>query len=118
MTAERKREFGVLVAIGMQKTKLSVVIVIEMLYIGLLGIASGIAASMPVILYGYNNPIRFHGEMAKMYEDYGMEAVMPFLLPDMYMIWQSVVVAIIIIIALIYPLRKISKMQVVNSLKA
>jgi ABC-type lipoprotein release transport system permease subunit len=118
MTAERRREFGVLVAIGMQKTKLSAVIIIEMLYVGLLGIASGIAASLPVILYGHANPIRFHGEMAKMYEDYGMEAVMPFLLPDMYMIWQSVVVAVIIIIALIYPLRKIGKMQVVNSLKA
>jgi ABC-type lipoprotein release transport system permease subunit len=118
MTAERRREFGVLVAIGMQKTKLSLVIIIEMLYIGILGIASGIAASLPVIFYGHENPIRFHGEMAKMYEDYGMEAVMPFLLPDMYMVWQSVVVAIIIAIALVYPLRKISKMQVVNSLKA
>jgi ABC-type lipoprotein release transport system permease subunit len=118
MTAERRREFGVLVAIGMQKTKLSAVIIIEMLYVGLLGIASGIAASLPVILYGHANPIRFHGEMAKMYEDYGMEAVMPFLLPDKYMIWQSIVVAVIIIVALIYPLRKIGKMQVVSSLKA
>jgi len=118
MTAERRREFGVLVAVGMQKTKLAAVVVLEMILVGIMGIGSGIIMSLPVIFYGNSHPIRFHGEMAKMYEDYGMEAVMPFLLPDMYMLWQSVVVAVIIIIALIYPLRKISKMKVVDSLKA
>lgn len=118
MTAERRREFGVLVAIGMQKNKLSIVVTQELIMMGFLGIISGVVASLPVIFYGYSHPIRFHGEMAKMYEDYGMEAVMPFLLPDMYMLWQSLVVAIIVFIALIYPLRKISKMKVVNSLKA
>jgi ABC-type antimicrobial peptide transport system permease subunit len=102
----------------MQKFKLSIVVTIELILMGLLGIISGIVASLPVIFYGYSHPIRFHGEMAKMYEDYGMEAVMPFLLPDRYMLWQSLVVALIVLIALIYPLRKISKMQVVNSLKA
>ena len=118
MTAERKREFGVLVAIGMQKSKLAAVITLEMIFMGILGIASGIIAALPVIFYGYSHPIRFHGEMAKMYEDYGYEAVMPFLLPDMYIVWQAVTVAIIVMIALVYPLRKISKMQVVDSLKA
>lgn len=118
MTAERRREFGVLVAIGMQKNKLSIVITMELIMMGLLGIVSGIVASLLVIFYGYSHPIRFHGEMAKMYEDYGIEAVMTFLLPDMYVLWQSLIVAIIVFIALIYPLRKISKMKVVNSLKA
>ncbi len=118
MTAERRREFGVLVAVGMQKTRLAAVVVMEMISVGIMGIGSGIVLSLPVIFYGNSHPIRFRGEMAKMYESYGMEAVMPFLLPDMYVLWQSVVVAIIICIALIYPLRKISKMQVVDSLKA
>jgi putative ABC transport system permease protein len=118
MTAERRREFGVLVAIGMQKSKLAAVVTLEMILLGFLGIISGIIAALPVIYFGYSHPIRFHGEMAKMYEDYGMEAVMPFLLPDMYILWQSVVVAFIVIIALLYPLRKIGKMQVVESLKA
>ena len=118
MTAERRREFGVLVAIGMQKSKLAAVITLEMFFMGILGIASGIIAALPVIFYGYSHPIRFHGEMAKMYEDYGYEAVMPFLLPDMYIVWQAVTVAIIVLIALVYPLRKINKMKVVNSIKA
>lgn len=118
MTAERRREFGVLVAIGMQKRKLSVVVILEMIYIGILGIALGTLAALPVIYYGHEHPLRFYGQMAKMYEDYGMEAVMPFMLPDMYVLWQAVVVAVITLIAISYPLRKINKMQVVNSLKA
>jgi ABC-type lipoprotein release transport system permease subunit len=118
MTAERRREFGVLVAIGMQKTKLAAVVTCEMIYIGILGILCGIVAALPVILIGRQNPIRFSGEMAKMYEDYGLEPVMTFMPVGPYFLWQSVVVAIIVLLAVIYPIRKIFRMNVVNSLKA
>lgn len=118
MTAERRRESGVLVAIGMQKTRLAAVMAVELIYIGLMGVVSGALASLPVIFYGYYNPIRFTGEMGKMYENYGMEPVMPMLLPDKYFLWQSLVIAIIVLIAITYPVRKVMKMKVVNSLKA
>jgi ABC-type lipoprotein release transport system permease subunit len=118
MTSERRREFGVLVAVGMQKTKLARVVISEMLYIGFMGILSGTIAAMPVIIYGYLHPIRFTGEMGKMYEDYGLEPVMPFLPADWYIIWQMIVVAVIVLVALIYPVRKIMRTDVVKSLKA
>jgi ABC-type antimicrobial peptide transport system permease subunit len=118
MTAERRREFGVLVAIGMQKTKLAAIVTLEMLYMGLMGVLSGSAAALPVIYYGYYHPIRFSGDFAKMYEDYGMEPVMPFMPFDWYFFWQMVVVSIIVFISIIYPVRKILRMKVVNSLKA
>lgn len=118
MTAERRREFGVLVAIGMQKTKLGTVVTFEMIYIGVLGIMAGMIAALPVILFGRHHPIRFSGEMAKMYEDYGLEPVMTFMPVDTYFLWQSLVVAIVVLIAIIYPVRKIFRMNLVNSLKA
>ncbi len=118
MTIERKREFGVLVAIGMQKSKLAAIVSFEMIYIGLLGISTGIAVAFPSIIIGVYNPIRLSGEYAKVYESYGMEPVMPFMPVDYYFLWQSVIVAIIVGIAIIYPVRKIYKMQLVNSLKA
>jgi ABC-type lipoprotein release transport system permease subunit len=118
MTAERKREFGVLVAIGMQKSKLAAVVIFEMLYIGLMGIFSGIILALPVIFYGYYHPIRLKGEMAKMYEDYGMEPVIPFMPVDWYFMWQSVVIAIIVFIAIIYPVQKIYRMKLGSALKA
>lgn len=118
MTAERRREFGVLVAIGMQKIKLAVVVAYEMIYIGLLGILSGIVAALPVIIYGQYHPIRLSGDMAKAYEDYGVEPVISFMPVNTYFLWQSFVVAVIVIVAIIYPVRKIYKMKLVKSLKA
>jgi ABC-type lipoprotein release transport system permease subunit len=118
MTIERRREFGVLVAIGMQKSKLAAIVSFEMFYIGLLGILSGTAVAFPAIIFGQYNPIRLSGEYAKVYESYGMEPVMPFMPVDYYFLWQSVIVALIVGIAIIYPIRKIYKMQLVNSLKA
>jgi len=118
MTAERRREFGVLVAVGMQKTKLAIVMCFEMLFMGLVGIASGVIASIPVVLAGYYNPIRFSGDLGKMFEDYGMEPVMPFLWFDTYYYWQALVVLVIVLIAMIHPVKKIMKLQVINALRA
>lgn len=118
MTTERKREFGVLVAVGMQKSKLASIVSLEMIYIGLLGILSGITVALPSIIIGQYNPIRFSGEYAKIYESYGMEPVMPFMPVDYYFLWQSIIVSVIVVIAVIYPVRKIYKMKLVNSLKA
>lgn len=118
MTAERRREFGVLVAIGMQKTRMAGVMVYEMLYIGLIGILAGVGASIPVIIYGYHNPIHFSASLAKAFEEYGFEPVMAFQWIDSYFIYQSLVVAIIVLIAVIYPVVKIRRMKEVNALRA
>ncbi len=118
MLAERRREFGMLVAIGMQKRKLAKVVSIEMLLIGLLGTAAGVVASLPFVIYGHIHPIRFTGELARMYEDYGFEPVMPTMLPDTFYLWQIVVVLIILLIAIVFSIRKIFKINVIEALRA
>lgn len=118
MMAERKREFGMLVSIGMQKRKLAKVVSLEMLFIGFLGVGAGVAASLPVVIYGHLHPLRFTGEFARMYEDYGFEAVMPTMLPDTFYLWQTVVVLIILAIAIIFSTRKIFRMNVINAMRA
>lgn len=118
MTAERRREFGVLVSIGMQKTKLALVVAIEMILIGLMGIISGVIVSVPAILIGYYNPIRFSGQMAKMYEDMGFEAIMPFMWFGNYYYVQSLVVFFIVLVAIAYPVIKIAKLEVIQALRA
>ena len=118
LTAERKREFGVLVAIGMQKKKLASIMSLEMLLIGLLGILAGALVASILILYGVDHPIIFKGEMAKMFEEYGMEPKMVFWGIDTYYIWQIVIVALMVFLAIGYPVRKIFGMKVVNALRA
>ncbi len=118
LTAERKREFGVLVAIGMQKKKLASIMTMEMLLIGLIGIAAGGLAATMIILWGVEHPIIFKGETAKMFEEYGMEPKMAFWNIDTYYIWQMVIVAFMVLLSITYPMRKIFGMQVVNALRA
>lgn len=118
MLAERKREFGMLVSIGMQKGKLARIISLEMLLIGFLGLAAGVVASLPIVFYGNARPIKFTGEMGQMYSDYGFDPVMPTLLPDTYYLWQIVVVMIILLVAIFFSIRKIFKINVINALRA
>ncbi len=118
MMAERRREFGMLVSIGMQKGRLAKMISMEMLLVGFLGMLAGVAASLPIVFLGYARPLRFTGEMAKMYEDYGFEPVMPMLLPDTYYLWQMVIVLLILFIAITFSVRKVFKMNVINALRA
>ncbi len=118
LTAERRREFGVLVAIGMQKKKLASIMTLEMFLIGLLGILAGTLVASVLILYGVDHPLIFKGEMAKMFEDYGFEPKMAFWPIDTYYIWQMVIVGIMVLIAIGYPLRKIFRLKVVNALRA
>jgi len=118
LTAERKREFGVLVAIGMQKRKLASIMTLEMLLIGLLGILAGAIVASILILYGVEHPLIFKGETAKIFEEYGMEPKMVFWSIDTYYIWQIVIVAMMVLLAIGYPVRKIFGMKVVNALRA
>ena len=118
LSAERKREFGVLVAIGMQKKKLSSVITLEMLLIGMLGLLAGVIVATIIILYGVDHPFIFKGEMALMFEEYGMEPKLAFWTIDTYYISQILIVLAMVLLAIGYPLRKIFTMKVVNALKA
>jgi len=90
----------------------------EMLLIGFLGLAAGVAASLPIVFYGNARPIKFTGEMGQMYKDYGFDPVMPTLLPDTYYLWQTLVVMIILLVAIFFSIRKIFKINVINALRA
>ena len=117
MVSERKREFGVLVAIGMQKKKLKRVVTIEMILLGAIGLAGGLLASVPLILYFYYYPVVLKGDMANMMEDYGWDAVMPAAWFGPYFYWQVVIVAFMVVLATLYPLRKIGKLNEIEALK-
>ena len=117
MIAERTREFGVLIAIGMQKKRLKRIITIEMILLGIQGLIAGLIASTPVILYFYYHPILLKGELGKMMEDYGWDAVMPTAWFGPYFYWQAIVVCIMVLLATIYPLRKIGKLKEIEALR-
>lgn len=118
MIAERKREFGVLVAIGMRKSKLAIILIYEMIMVGFIGTAAGMLASLPLIYMFYINPMHFTGEMAKMYEDMGFEAIMPTAPVEAYFVYQGLTILLMVIVACYIPIRRIHKMKVMNALRA
>jgi len=118
MIAERTREFGVLVAIGMQKSRLKRIITIEMILLGSLGLICGMLASAPVIIYFYFHPILLKGDIGKMMDDIGWDAVMPTAWFGPYFYWQAIVVLIMVMAATLYPLRKISKLKEIEALRS
>jgi len=118
MTNERRREFAIMVAIGMRKKSLSVLVGIELCYIMILGLLSGIAGSIPILYYFHLNPIRVTGETATAYAAFGIDPVFPILWQPGYIINQGIVVFILIIISSLYPLWNISRLDVSRSIKS
>jgi ABC-type lipoprotein release transport system permease subunit len=117
MIVERRKEFGVMIAVGMHKFKLSIIVALEMLFIGLLGLLSGILGSIPVILYLHHNPIRLTGEVAESMKVYGIEPVMPLAWEAGYFVNQFVIVAVIVFVAIVYPVYSIKKITPVKAMR-
>lgn len=111
MTAERKFEFGMLIAIGMRKGLIARLLLIETVYINLMGVMLGAMLSLPVVFWFHSHPIRFTGQMAEAYEMFGFEALMPAAVSAPIFFWQAVIVLVIAFIAGLYPVLHIRKLN-------
>ena len=118
MTAERRKEFGVMIAIGMKKARLYTMVVIESLLIALVGVISGLIGGLPILLYYASNPIQLSGEMANTMEEYGFEPVLKFSLDPSLFSGQGLAVFILTLMAIIYPAFVIKKMKAVKALRS
>ena len=117
MLNERTREFGMMIAIGMQKGELMTIVVTETLFLGLLGIISGVIAAMPLVYYFHIHPIPLTGDMAESTIRMGFEPLMPTAWNASYFISQSLVVFAIIIVVLLLPVMRIRRLKVMNAIR-
>jgi len=118
MVKERSREFGVVHAVGMQKTKLAVVVFFETIFIGLIGCAVGLIISYAFCLYFYFNPIAMTGEMATAYEQYGMEPYLFFSLKASLFYSQMILVFLISMFISIFPMWNIHRLNITKAMRA
>jgi ABC-type lipoprotein release transport system permease subunit len=116
MTNERTKEFGVIVSIGMQKTRLALILVLEMLLIGLTGTLAGVVAALPIMVYFNIFPMHLWGNMAQAFISFGIEPLMPLALKPGFIMWNVVTVQMIVLVTCIYPVRKIFKLRVAEAL--
>lgn len=118
MTAERRKEFGVMIAVGMQKTRLGGIIIMEMVFLGLLGALGGILLSLPIVFSLYKNPITLSGEMAESIAAYGMEPIMPAAWQADYFFSQTGIVLLIVGFAIFFPVLSVTRLEVGKALRA
>jgi putative ABC transport system permease protein len=117
MTIERTYEFGMLIAIGMKKGKLKLILLGEAFLITLLGVLLGILLSLPSVLYLQEKPIRFSGDIAKAYEQFGFEAIFPAELDLGIFLNQSLIILFMAILIGLYPLWFVSGLNPVKAMK-
>ena len=117
MAEERKKEFAVMIAIGMQKTKLILITFYETILMNSLGVIIGVILTIPIIIYFNVYPIEVSGEAAKSIEKIGVEPIMPTILRLSIFVNNVLVILVITGLASIYPLFSIFKLSVIKSLK-
>ena len=117
MTAERRFEFGVMMAVGTSRARMAVMIILEMLFIISLGTLLGFMISIPIIYYFNLNPIYFTGEMATVIEEYGMEPFIRFSTDPMVLYIQAEIVFVIALLISLYPLLYMKRMEPVKAMR-
>lgn len=118
MVAERKREFGVMMAIGLKRSKLSIIVATEMFIMGFISFILGLVVTAPIIYFGYNNPIVLHGQQAQGMAEYNIEPILKFGWFGSYIWQQLIIVTFMVAIISLYAFWKINKMKVIEALRA
>ncbi len=117
MTLERRREFGVMVSVGMQRYKLMIIVFFETLFIALVGVLAGIALALPLMYYLHLNPIPLSGEAAQAMTDFNADPVLPFSLELPIFYNQAIVVLILTLIAVVYPVIVLARFNLLKAIR-
>ncbi|MBK21333.1 MAG: hypothetical protein CMP63_03305 [Flavobacteriales bacterium] len=115
MLSERKREFGMLIAIGMKKSKLAYVVYFENLLMGITGTGIGFLIAIPLVYYFHETPIDLTGQMADDIEKYGFEPTISTSMSLLMFLGQALAV---LSITLIFSLYSIFRIRSMNAIKA
>ncbi len=118
MTAERRHEFGVLVALGMKRRRLLAMLSLESIFMTMLGVVAGMMVSLPVLIYFYFNPIKLSKELKQVSEAYGFEALLPFSIAPSVFYEQALAVLAISIVAMFYPLLKLLFLNATQAMRS
>lgn len=118
MVSEREREFGILVSIGMRKSKLAFVTVLENLMLTLGGAIVGMALVKPVQFYFKYNPIDLSGQMKEAIEQFDFEPKLYTTTSFIINLNHGAIVFIIGVLVSSYAVWKIMKLEPVKSMRS
>jgi putative ABC transport system permease protein len=117
MMTERKFEMGMLVAIGMKKIKLMLLLLTESVFTVFSGCMLGIIASIPLVYYFNRHPLKIGGDTAETYRRFGFEPIFPTSTDASNFIRQGIIVLIIGLLLSLYPMYKAMRLNPVKAMK-
>lgn len=117
MMEERRFELGMLVALGLQKRQLSMLLFLESIFTVVTGCLSGILASIPIVRHFNTHPIRLGGELARSYERFGFEAIFPTSTDPEIFVSQAIIILSLGIVLSLYPVYKAIRINPVKSMR-
>lgn len=117
MMAERRKEFGIMMAVGMQKYKIAATLMLETVFIGMVGVVAGIVASVPVIYYFLFHPIPLTGQAGEMMVQMGFAPAMFFSNEPAIYYQQALTIFIFTIAIGMYPIMNIWRLKVITALR-
>ena len=117
VVVERKYEMGMLIAIGMKKSRLAVLLMLESMFTVVTGCVLGILVSVPIVYYLNRYPLRMGGETAKVYEKFGFEPIFPTSVNASNFITQGLIVLAVGLILSLYSVYQVVKMDPVTAMK-
>lgn len=116
MTQERLYEFGVLISIGMKKSKLIITLIFETIFLTFIGVCIGFVISRPIVNYFHFNPIRLFGSAAAQLESAGFEPVLPFMNTYDIPFIHGLIIILISLATCIYPIIVISNLNPIKAM--
>lgn len=117
MMAERKIENGMLLALGMTKCRLQLLLLCESMFTVMMGAILGLLISLPAVLYLKINPIRISGSTADAYKRFGFEPLFPTSSDPAIFLKQGLTVFVLGLILGCYPIWVIGKMNALKAMK-
>jgi ABC-type lipoprotein release transport system permease subunit len=115
---ERKREFGVVLALGLRPAAVFRVVFLESLMLAIVGLVIGFAIGLPLVLYFQANPVPLTGHAVSAMELFGIEPVMAWKLKPMNPIGSVLTILGVAVVAALYPAVKASRGRPVDVLRS
>lgn len=114
---ERFREFGIMLALGMKQAKLLIIVLIETIFLSLIGIFAGNLTSLGAIIYFKDNPIYYSAELGEMIEQYGFLPALFFTSDPMIFINYTFIVLFVSLTVFIYPGYRLYKLEALKGIR-
>jgi ABC-type lipoprotein release transport system permease subunit len=114
MMIERQREFGMLISLGMKRSRLAITCLMESIFISKTGVIIGLAIAIPIAIFFHHNPIPLVGEMDETFGQFGFEPVLPFSKDAAMFVKQALIVLGLSLLVGLYPVYKVLRLNIMK----